>query len=126
MFWLVVRKFQVRLGFGELAVALADLVAVELVPSSLHKVFDLLDCCLNALKSDPFECWFARIRHLSFDNQSNRLQDVCNVVQPSDLRLEHLIVHNFVWRNLPSSLLKRNDSFPGDKQSDELLAEVAK
>lgn len=126
MFWLVVRKFQVRLGFGELAVALADLVAVELVPSSLHQVFDLLDCCLDTLKSNPFECRFARIRHLSLDNQAYRLQDVCNVVQPSDLRLEHLIVHNFVWRNLPSSLLKRNDSFPGDKQSDELLAEVAK
>ena len=71
MLWLIVREFQIRLCFSELTVVFTDLVAVQLIFSSLNKVLDFLDGCLNTLESDPFECWFARIRHLSLDNQPN-------------------------------------------------------
>ena len=83
--WLIVREFQIRLCFSELAVVFTDLVAVQLIFGSLNKVLDFLDGCLDTLESDPFECWFARIRHLCLDNQSNWLEDVSYVVEPSDL-----------------------------------------
>ena len=43
----------------------------ELVFGRLNEVFDLLNRHFDALQTDPFECWFARIRHLSLVNKPN-------------------------------------------------------
>ena len=45
-------------------------------------------------------------------NQSDRLQYIGDVIEPSDLRLEHLFIHTVVVGNLSCRLFQGDDVLP--------------
>ena len=101
-------------------------VDLELFLSSIDQVFNLLNGLVDASKTDPFESWLATVWHLSLADETDRLQDIRNVIQAPDLRLEKLLIVDLAVWDLLCSLLKRQDILPCDKETDELLTEVAK
>lgn len=68
---------------------------VKLLLGSEHQLLDLLDREHHTSQADPFESRFATVRHLGLVDQADRLQHVCNVIQPADLCLKKLLVEDF-------------------------------
>jgi hypothetical protein len=62
---------------------------------------------------------------VSLFNQANGLENICNIIKPSNFSLESLIVDLLIVCDLASSFFKRDYLFPTNKQVNKLLAEVA-
>ena len=99
---------------------------VELVSGGLDKFLDLLDGSDGAIEANPFEGWLTALDHLGLSYQTDGLEHVGDIIKPSDLGLEHLVVKGFSIGDAQCSLLERNHILPRHKEADELLAEVAK
>lgn len=111
------------LQFGQLNHREEGLAQLRLL--RLDHELDLFKRIINALDADPPEGGLTISGHMSFLNEANRLQNVCDVVKPANLSFESLIVDGLVVSDLTSSLLQRDDELPTHEQVNELLAEVA-
>ena len=58
-------------------------------------------------------------------NQPDRLKDIGDIIETSNLRLQKLLVKDLAVGDLLCRLLQRQDVFPRDEQANELLAEIA-
>ena len=78
----------------------------------------------DTVDSNPQEGRFFALRVVCLLNETNWLQNVCYVVEPSDLCFQLLFFNVQFW-NLSGSFLQRNNVLPSDEEPNELLAKDA-
>lgn len=77
---------------GKLVLSSGLLDGVEFLPGSLDELLDLLDGRSRPMQADPFEGRLAALDHLGLADQTDRGQDISDVIESSDFGLEHLLV----------------------------------
>jgi hypothetical protein len=56
---------------------------LEIVVLIIHR-FQLIYCIYRSVKTYPLESWLAAVLGMAFFNQTNGLEDVCYIIQPSN------------------------------------------
>ena len=92
----------------------------------IHNELDLLQSSENTFNSDPTEGGLPVGWHVRFFDESNWLQDICDIIESANFGLESFVINGFIISNKSSSFFQRDYCFPTHKQMDKLLTEVSK